>query len=111
MQVLTCFVVMMSASHVFEIVPDRAYCDLAVGHGGGHAPRRAVAYVTGREDAGQAGLQLQRFAILRPRGDADGLAVHMPAGEDVALVVALDDLVEPRCLRPGPDQHERRGGD
>src|SRR6185503_20779427 len=69
-----------------------------------------VTDVAHREDAGHAGLERVRRAVLEPLRTATDAAHDVPARPDEPLLVTLHDVLEPGRVRAGPDQDEQRAG-
>src|SRR5215217_637707 len=65
-------------------------------------------YVAGGEDALHARLQQQGKTLQVPPPARQAVAQEVPAGDDVALLVAFDLLGQPTRARLGADKNEQR---
>src|SRR5437763_4147280 len=83
------------------------HCPLA--DAGGDTLNRAVAHISGGEDAGDAGLQKERIALKRPALWRLSLMHQVGAGENEALLVTLHHTLEPTCMRLRANEDEQRG--
>src|SRR6476659_9928157 len=84
-----------------EVLVDELDRGRAFAHGGRDALHRAVTDVAGGENAGQARLEKERWAIERP-----SVGRQVGTGEDEPALVANHGIAEPVGSRLCPDHHE-----
>src|SRR5262245_66148267 len=77
----------------------------ALTNGGGNALDRAMPYVAGREYAGQARLERQRLAMVRPLRSRQ--LEKVTTRDDVTLWVASDLVGEPMVVWDAADHDEQ----
>jgi hypothetical protein len=85
-------------------------CEQALAHRRRDALDGLLAHVAGHEDAGHARLQPVGVALQRPAPGALAVPHQVGAGEDEAVVVALDDAGAPIGVGHGADEDEQGGG-
>src|SRR5215213_9011253 len=90
-----------------QVLVDELDGDGALADGGGAALDRAVAHVPSDEDAWHARLQQERVPIWSPALGTLPILHQIRPREDKATLVALNDAVEPPCLRRRPDKDEQ----
>ena len=83
------------------------HCPLA--DAGGDTLDGTVPHISGGKDAGDAGLQEERFAVKRPVLWRLSIAHQVGAGEYEAPLVALYHALQPTCMRLRANEDEQRG--
>ena len=76
---------------------------------GGDTPDGTVPHISGGKDAGDAGLQGERFAVKRPALWRLSISHQVGAGENEALLVALYHALQPTRMRLRANEDEQRG--
>src|SRR5829696_2708869 len=90
-----------------QVLVDELDGDGALADGRGTALDRPVAHVSSDEDAWHARLQQERVPIWPPALGTLPFPHQIRPRENKATLVALNDTVEPPCLRRRPDKDEQ----
>src|SRR6202165_160049 len=75
---------------------------------GGDALDGAVPHLSCGKDTGDAGLQEERIAVKCPARWRLSLVHQVEAGENEALLVAIDYTLQPTCMRLRANEDEQR---
>src|SRR2546421_2882588 len=82
----------------------------AFAHTGSNPFGRAMAYVAGNEDAGDARLKIKWIAIRSPTGRTLPLEHQMLTGNQITLLITLDNSFEPIGAGHSAGVNEQRTG-
>ena len=98
-----------SISYLAQVSMDELHSHRPLANTGGDALDGAVPHISSSEDAGDTGLQEERFAVKRPTLWRLSLVYQVGTSENEALLVTLHHTPQPACVRLRANENEQRG--
>jgi len=98
-----------SISYLAQVSMDELHSHCPLANTGSDTLDGAVPHISSGEDAGDTGLQEERFAVKRPTLWRLSLVYQVGTSENEALLVTLHHTLQPACVRLRANENEQRG--